>query len=911
MITRFAKTGLCRLLLNIVVCCAWQGIATPQTHGPVAVYEKVAAAIRSENFSEAEQILRQMLRSHPQEARALSLLGVVLDAQKRYEEAEKFYLRAIKLNPRSASALNNLGNHYLQRGELAKAHAAFLKVVTVEPRHPNANLQLAQLSVAANQGAKALQYLDRLPVEESSPPIQMLRAQALRSAGREPEGADLLTRIEKQAAGDARLSFSLGMVYADWKRYEAAERAFSQALEIAPTNFDILYNLGLAALRAGHFDRAKEVFEIALQQNPKDVDLIQNLARVYAERRQQDQAIVLLVEAEKLAPERPDIQMFLAHMAEELGFFGDAAIAYDKYYKLRPNEDTVRRERGFALARSAKIEEGLKDLQWYVEQHPEDPRGWYELGIAQTVQERDKALESFDKAVTLDPKFHAARFSRGVVLFQAGKLKEAVEDLKVVLANDPKDFYALDALGQAQLRLNQVEEAVGSLRQAVELSPKEPRFLMHYGRALQRAGRREEAQVVFDRFKLLGPDETRRRAYGGLFEFLKLSPAEQRAQYLTNLRRTITTRPDDPSTLARLGKALLMEGSTDEALEAFRKVLTVTKDSGLLAECGQSLLNAEQYVLAREFLERVVAAKPDDLGARFDLAIAAFHSAGPEAGLKEIEKTPAEKRDGDYFLLLGQILDALGKRAEAAEALNRGMGLEPKRPDLYFNAALFLIKHKENRQAAQLLEHALRVVPDSPELMLTRAIVLEFLQQTEESQRLLDQMQSRWPEWYLPYLVNGIMLEIRFRSAQARPLLETAVTLGAADPAAYYYLASAIMHAAPEEVASADRAIQEALRLDPKDAYVQSLAGRIAYTRKDYPTALEHLHTAIRIWPEMVEARQTLSATYRALGDREKSAAELKEIVRIKQANPTADQTPPFPTNNLLFTVRPPSRPSS
>jgi hypothetical protein len=43
------------------------------------------------------------------------------------------------------------------------------------------------------------------------------------------------------------------------------------------------------------------------------------------------------------------------------------------------------------------------------------------------------------------------------------------------------------------------------------------------------------------------------------------------------------------------------------------------------------------------------------------------------------------------------------------------------------------------------------------------------------------------------------------------------------------------------------------------------------------------------------------------MGEREKSAEVLKEIVRIKQENPTADQTPPFPARDLLFTVRSPA----
>lgn len=59
----------------------------------------------------------------------------------------------------------------------------------------------------------------------------------------------------------------------------------------------------------------------------------------------------------------------------------------------------------------------------------------------------------------------------------------------------------------------------------------------------------------------------------------------------------------------------------------------------------------------------------------------------------------------------------------------------------------------------------------------------------------------------------------------------------------------------------------------------------------------------------MTEAHETLAGVYRALGEKEKSIAELKEILRVKQAHPTADQTPPFPMEKLLFSVQAPSHP--
>jgi hypothetical protein len=59
------------------------------------------------------------------------------------------------------------------------------------------------------------------------------------------------------------------------------------------------------------------------------------------------------------------------------------------------------------------------------------------------------------------------------------------------------------------------------------------------------------------------------------------------------------------------------------------------------------------------------------------------------------------------------------------------------------------------------------------------------------------------------------------------------------------------------------------------------------------------------LWPDMVEAHQTLSATYRALGEIQKSAGELAEVLRIKQRNRSASETAPFPVENFLFAVRP------
>ncbi|MBZ5561443.1 MAG: tetratricopeptide repeat protein [Acidobacteriia bacterium] len=879
---------------------------------PRSVLQESAGEFQQGKVADAEKTLREALKQAPNDPAALGLLGVILDAQKRYGEAEKAYKQALAVAPNSLALLNNLGNHYIAEGKPEEARAAFLKVTATEPKHPNANLQLARLSVAAKQGAAALKYLSRLsPDDQASLPVVILRAQALELSGQNKAAEDLLHEVEKGAAQDSRVSFSLGMAYVEGKHYAEAENAFTRALDADPTNYDILYNLGLAAQHAGHLERAVSVYRVALQQRPHDADCLFNLASIYTQTGHSDEAILPLMAAHNAAPQRADILLALAQTSQDLGFYADAVTAIDQYLKLKPQDDIARRERGFCLIRSAQLDKGLEDLRWYVQKHPKVARGLYELAIGETVRESDKALVHLDQAVKLDPDFNAARYARAVLYYQMGRTQESAADLERVLRTSPNDFRALDALGQDYMRFGKIQEAGEVLARAYKLAPKDPKILTHYSRTLLRLGRKEEAEKLMADFRALGPEEGRRRPYGGLFDFLNLPPEQQYAKYMENLQRTITTHPEDPTLRVQLGKTLLRQGKTEEAVAALRTVLKLTSDPQLLTTCGKALLDARQYAPARQFLEPAVAANPSATDLRLDLAIAVFHSGSAADALKVLDVTPEGQRKGDYFLLRAQILDAMQKPEAAAEALNRGFDAAPTRPDLYFEAALFLIKHKQYHRAVRLLEKASRVLPDAPELQLTLAMAYDMVQQYDDSGRLFAQIESRWPEWSLPYELQGISLETRTRSAQARPLLETAISLGARDPNVYYYLASAITHHQPDNHDGAQEAIQQALKLNPDDVYIQSLAGKIAYMRKDYSTALEHLQAALRLWPDMVEARQTLSGVYKALGDKEKSIAELKEIVRIKQANPTADQTPPLPTENLLFTVSPTTRPPS
>lgn len=562
---------------------------------PPSVYSQAIADLNQHKFAEAEATLKDAIRKDSQNATALGLMGVVLDAQKRYTEAQSFYRRAVQLSPDSPALLNNFGNHYFAQGKAQLARDAYLKVVHIEPHDQNANVQLARISITRKQGREALYYLGQLSqAQQGTPAVQLIRAEALRSTGDSSGAGKQLFRVLERSGDDPRVAFSVGMLFAKWQRYKDAESAFSKALESAPTDFDVLYNLGVSALDAHDFGRAGEAFRLALRERPNDASCLRGLARV-------DQ------------------------------------------------------------------------------------------------------------------------FSR-----QAG-------------------------------------------------SP----------------------------------------------------PAHRKSE--------------------------------------------------------------------------------------LELAAAVFREKGAKPALAVLDGIPARKRTGDYFLLRAQLLDAIGKPQQAATALNLAFRSSPKRADLYFQAALFLAKHHRYEKLVLLLEKAEEFVPNDPRLQLTRAMGYELMQRHREAVDLLLQMESRWPEWATPYEIHGIILSIHFRPAQAVPILKRAIALGADNAQVYYYLAGSITTANSEDLngargsEAAEAAITKAVTLDPRDPYVQCLAGKIAYTHKHYQAALQHLNAALALWPDMIEARQTLSATYRALGEKGRSAAQLRAVLRIKQQTRTTEQNPPFRISDLLFSVRPPA----
>ena len=135
------------------------------------------------------------------------------------------------------------------------------------------------------------------------------------------------------------------------------------------------------------------------------------------------------------------------------------------------------------------------------------PRELFDLGLAFNARnQHQKALESFDLAIQMQPDFFEAHGNRGAMLAALGRHHDAIESYRNALAIKPDFADAHCNLGAALTHLQRYDEALASLDRALALRRNYPEALYNRGNALKPLKRYEEALASFDQAIALHPD---------------------------------------------------------------------------------------------------------------------------------------------------------------------------------------------------------------------------------------------------------------------------------------------------------------------------------------------------------------------------------------------------------------------
>lgn len=188
---------------------------------------------------------------------------------------------------------------------------------------------------------------------------------------------------------------------------------YRRALKLAPNLTGAYVNLAAAYMRLNQLDKALANYKVALQQSPSDVKIAVLMGNCLVLQGQYNDAIQLLTPFEKKHPEDLDVAFLL----------------------------------GESLIRVERLQDGLKRIE-KVAAGRNDASAWMLAGMTQLkLGENEKAHESLDKGIRLDPNVPGAYTLSGMAKSLAGDEEGAKASFRKALEMDPDDFEANLHLG--------------------------------------------------------------------------------------------------------------------------------------------------------------------------------------------------------------------------------------------------------------------------------------------------------------------------------------------------------------------------------------------------------------------------------------------------------------------------------
>lgn len=121
---------------------------------------------------------------------------------------------------------------------------------------------------------------------------------------------------------------------------------------------------------------------------------------------------------------------------------------------------------------------------------------WKEKGYAFFNEKKyDKALEAYNKAIELNPKYAVAYSNRGIVYDELGKYQEAITDLDKAIELNPNLAQAFNNRGVAYNGLGKYQQAIADLDKAIELNPGVIEVYINRGAAYIKLGKYQQPSV--------------------------------------------------------------------------------------------------------------------------------------------------------------------------------------------------------------------------------------------------------------------------------------------------------------------------------------------------------------------------------------------------------------------------------
>ncbi|WP_370153326.1 tetratricopeptide repeat protein [Ferrovibrio sp.] len=274
----------------------------------------------------------------------------------------------------------------------------------------------------------------------------------------------------------------------------------------------------------------------------------------------------------------------------------------------------------------------------------------------------------------------------GLEAHRQGRLAEAEQRYRAVLAHAPETLDAINLLGRLLIQTGRAPEAASQLRRALDLAGRQAALWLSYTEALLAAGDFVAAREAAETARQITPQEP---------DAIFLWAEAQRAggawsAAAGGYRQVLALRPGHAAAALQLATCLQALGETAAAITAAREAV---RHAPQAPEChnnlGNLLMAAGDLAAALGCFEQALRLRPQYPSAQINMAAALRDSGRLDEALAAAQAAvQTSQGHADAWQALGQAHHARADMEQALAAYRSGLERRPEDPELHWNFSL-------------------------------------------------------------------------------------------------------------------------------------------------------------------------------------------------------------------------------
>lgn len=756
----------------------------------------------------------------PGEAALLVEIAQAELATRDTDAARKSLARASEVAPRDPDVMLGLARMAVLDADLPRALQILDDSLETSPKHKNTRLLKADLLAAAGRHDEAGQaYRASLEIDPRLHVARLALANIALAENRVDEARQEAEAAQRLVRNDPRAGYMLALVDYREKKYESARDRLANVLRTAPDYPAALLLAGTTEYALGNLQTAETHLNKVLTTHGRNPVALRALAATKLRQGQAAEATRLLAAYPEEAKDAA-YHALAGEIALAQGDASQAALHYDAAARLHPDNAALRTQLGVArlaqgdaramqdlemaatldaddnradtvivlnLLQQKKFDEALASIARMEKKSQPGPMTWNYRGAAYLGKNNlDKARESFEQALKLDPGFFPAAVNLAQLDVPAKQFDRARKRFEGILKVKPDNTHAMMALSDLSLHANDRKGHIAWIEKARAADPRAvvPRLAM--ARHLLEARETGKALILANETFNLYPDNpaviemlgnaqfasndavNALASYRRLVErqpdraapHIKLAVAQVATQDLTGARRSLESalriEPDNLAAQELLISADIQSGRHDAALATARQVQSQRPKLALghVLE-AQVHMARKQHSDARAAYDRAFAVQPSGILLAQQMQV--FNAEGtPEAGEQKITawlaKTPQDAT------ARAALAESLVKRQQYKAAVEHYLMIDKQSPGnvVVLNNLAWALGELSDKRALTYAAQARKLLPDDPAVLDTHGWVDVRLGNPANGLETLKRAQARAPDsadiqWHLAY----------------------------------------------------------------------------------------------------------------------------------------------------------------